>query len=275
MVPPLTSKPTRKDEALVRTPPTIVLLFNINGESSQILECIHPQIKDGDVCVNPLENNKTKECVANNNDNEIADETIVQKEIVTIPSNTNNNQATDTLNDVMKLTPDDIVMGNNEAQIIIFEYSSPTCPHCSHYRSKIFPQVAKKYIEKSLIGYVVREVIGNKQDLDASILINCAPKDLSHKFLDIIYTQQSNWAYNINYKDNLTNIWKIGGLAKEQYDKCLESKDLITKLISITNEITKNPIFVGTPTFFIKNKNSVINVQAHQVIKTLDEIVEK
>ena len=252
----------------------LTLSFNINAQNSQILECKNTQVKDGDTCINPAENNQVKECLAIDVDNNAEVKTIDQKEKVSPPS-TNQNEANDNLNEVIQLTADDIVMGNSEAKIIIFEYSSPTCPHCSHYRSKIFPQIAKQYIEKGLVGYVVREVIGNKQDLDASILINCAPKDLSHKFLDIIYTQQSNWAYNINYKDNLTNIWKIGGLAKEQYDKCLENKELITKLIGITNEITKNPIFVGTPTFFIKNKNSVINVQAPQVIKTLDEIVEK
>jgi hypothetical protein len=38
MVAPLTPKPTRKDETLTRTSPTIVLLFIINGESESYMQ---------------------------------------------------------------------------------------------------------------------------------------------------------------------------------------------------------------------------------------------
>jgi thioredoxin-related protein len=50
------------------------------------------------------------------------------------------------LSKIMEIDQDDILLGNKEAKIIIFEYSSPTCPHCSHFRKMLFPQIIKNYI---------------------------------------------------------------------------------------------------------------------------------
>lgn len=181
--------------------------------------------------------------------------------------------ADEKLSEIMQLTEDDIIMGNNSAKVVVFEYSSPTCPHCSQYRSGLFAKIIEKYIDKGLITYVIREFVGNKQDLDASILINCAPKEKAYKFLEIIYKQQNNWAYNINYRENLANIGKIGGLSKDEYTNCLNDNNLIQKVISITRKISKIPSFVGTPTFFIRNKDSIVNVPAHKIMTTLDEML--
>jgi len=178
------------------------------------------------------------------------------------------------LSKIMEIDQDDILLGNKEAKIIIFEYSSPTCPHCSHFRKMLFPQIIKNYIDKGLVLYVIREVIGNRQDLDASILINCAPKEDAYKFLEIIYTQQDNWAFNINYKDNLMNIGKIGGLSNDSYKECLLDEELSMRLIKITNSITKNSIFLGTPSFFMKYGEIVENIPVNQLIKKIDETLK-
>ena len=68
---------------------------------------------------------------------------------------------------------DDIIYGNAESKIVFLEYFSPTCPHCVDFRNKIFPKIKEKYIDTGKILYILREFIGNKQDLDAAILARC------------------------------------------------------------------------------------------------------
>lgn len=151
--------------------------------------------------------------------------------------------------------PDDIVLGNNDSKLVLVEYFSPTCPHCVNYHKRIFPEIKKKFIDTGRIQYIIREFIGNKQDLDATVLARCSDdQDIYFKFIDIILEQQDNWAYNKNYREILTNIGVMGGVSAEQYAMCLNDESKIKALIENTKLVAKEPRFIGTPTFFINGK---------------------
>ena len=153
------------------------------------------------------------------------------------------------------IEPDDIVFGNPEASVTLVEYFSPTCPHCVSYHKKTFPQLQKKYIDTGKIAYVIREFIGNKQDLDATVLARC-PGDIDNyiKFIHVILEQQDNWVFNKNYREVLTNIAVFGGVSPEQYAACLNDESMVTTLIENTKLVAKEPCFIGTPSFFINGE---------------------
>lgn len=148
----------------------------------------------------------------------------------------------------------DIILGNPDAKVRVFEYSAPTCAHCAYYKSNVFEYLKKKYIDTNQIAYVIREFVGNKQDQAASILAHCAGKTRFLKFESIIYARQDSWVYSNNYKDILTNIGKIGGVSEEQYNQCLNDKSLSEDLYKLTMEVVNYPNFIGTPTFFVGEK---------------------
>lgn len=157
-----------------------------------------------------------------------------------------------------KAEPDDIVLGNSNAKVILVEYFSPTCPHCVNYHKRIFPEIKKKFIETGQIQYIIREFIGNKQDLDATVLARCpGDQDNYFKFMNIILEQQDNWAYNKNYCEILTNIGVMGGVSAEQYAMCLNDESKIKNLIENTKLVAHEPRFIGTPTFFINGKQFI------------------
>ena len=151
--------------------------------------------------------------------------------------------------------PDDIVLGNSNSKLVLVEYFSPTCPHCVNYHKRIFPEIKKKFIDTGQIQYIMREFIGNKQDLDATVLARClGDQETYFKFMDIILEQQDNWAYNKNYREILTNIGIMGGVSAEQYAICLNDESKIKNLIENTKLVAQEPRFIGTPTFFINGK---------------------
>ena len=154
-----------------------------------------------------------------------------------------------------EVAPDDIVIGDPKSKIVLVEYFAPTCPHCVHYHQKIFPQIKEKYIDNNKIAYVIREFIGNKQDLDATILARCnGYTDTYLKFLEVILNQQNNWAFSKNYREILTNIGSLGGISPESFSACLNDQDKIKILMENTKLVTNLSKFVGTPTFFINGK---------------------
>ena len=154
-----------------------------------------------------------------------------------------------------EIEPDDIVFGDPKASVTLVEYFSPTCPHCVSYHKRTFPELQKKYIDTGKIAYVMREFIGNKQDLDATILARCSGNTDSYtKFIHVILEQQDNWMFNKNYREVLTNIAGLGGISPEKYASCLNDESMIAILIENTRLVAKEPRFIGTPSFFINGE---------------------
>ncbi|WP_425362929.1 DsbA family protein [Candidatus Tisiphia endosymbiont of Hybos culiciformis] len=146
----------------------------------------------------------------------------------------------------------DIVLGNIKANVVVVEYFSPTCPHCAYYHDIILPKLKEKYIDTNKIAYIIREFIGNKQDLDAAILQRCPNNtDSFLKFQSVILSQQDKWGVSNRYRELLTNIAQIGGVSAETYAKCLNDNQIVETLLANTNLAASAPNFVGTPTFFV------------------------
>lgn len=170
----------------------------------------------------------------------------------------------------------DIVLGKVNAKVVLVEYFSPTCPHCAYYNKVIFPKLEKKYIETNKIAYVIREFIGNKQDLDAAILARCLnDKESFLKFQRIILEQQDKWSGNHKYRDLLTNMGQIGGISPEAYAKCLNNNEIIETLLANTNLASKAESFVGTPAFFINGVQVKEGYSVEVLSKFIDHALEK
>lgn len=149
----------------------------------------------------------------------------------------------------------DVVLGNKDAKVVVVEYSSLTCPHCSYFHKAVYPELKVKYIDSGKVAYILREFIANKQDLDGAILARCLEdKNDPLKLLNILYAQQDNWAFNKNYREILENIGQLAGISKEKYATCLARSEWVELLANQTRAITFYKEFVGTPAFFINGK---------------------
>ena len=170
--------------------------------------------------------------------------------------------------------PDDMVLGNRNSKIVVVEYFSPTCPHCVTYHKRILPELKAKYIDTGKVAYVIREFIGNKQDLDATVLARCDGGLESYlNFIKVILEQQDNWAFGKNYREVLTNIGTLGGIGPEKYAKCLNDEAKIEILIDNTKLIAREPKFVGTPSFFINGKQFTKPYTFEELSQAIENVV--
>lgn len=175
-----------------------------------------------------------------------------------------------------QLKQDDIFLGNKNASVVVFEYFSPTCPHCVYFHNTILPQIKKKYIDTNKILYVSREFIGNKQDLDATILAKCDTDiETYYKFINVFLRQQSNWAYNKNYREILTNMGALGGTSAEKYAKCLNDKEKVDSLIENTRLMARQKHFIGTPSFIINGKLHLKSYSVNDLSDAIDKLLKE
>jgi protein-disulfide isomerase len=174
------------------------------------------------------------------------------------------------------LQPDDMFLGNKNAKIVLVEYFSPTCPHCVGYHKRTLPELKARYIDTNQITYISREFIGNKQDLDATILARCkGDLDSYLKFIEAILKSQDNWAFDKKYREILTNIGSLGGVSPEEYANCLNNDSLIHTLVENTKLLALDPKFIGTPSFFINGKIFTQPYTFEELSKALEAELKK
>ena len=176
--------------------------------------------------------------------------------------------------EIFEVTKKDIILGDPTSKVKIIEYSSFTCPSCSYYNKKYFPDIHNKYIKTGKISYVIREIVNNKQDLYATLLVRCMLKhhgmENYEKIRNLLFEKQNSWAFTKNFIDILTNIAQLSGLSDDLYLKCVNDKEMNDEIIDDLKKISeyKNDEF-GTP-FFVINKSPAVNR-----FDLLDEEIER
>lgn len=170
--------------------------------------------------------------------------------------------------------PEDIVLGNKEAKVVLVEYFAPTCPHCAYFHKEIYPKLKEKYIDTGKIAYVQREFINTKPDLEAATLARCAGDTKRFIIYDVLLAQQQSWAFNRNYLSVLTNIGSMAGVSPEQYQKCLGDEAIRNVLMANTKLISRTPGFVGTPVFVINNKLHMGRFSLEDLGNAIDAILK-
>ncbi|MFY9589247.1 DsbA family protein [Rickettsia endosymbiont of Halotydeus destructor] len=232
---------------------------------ASISEQVTPQNNENNLDEPPTEAVISEE----DNNQKIAPQDETQNEPVT-----SSNELSDESIVNFNINKNDMVLGNKEAKAIMVEYFSPTCPHCAYYHTVIFPEIKKKYIDTNKIAYVIREFIGNKQDLDAAILARCkGDMDSFLQFHKVILEQQDKWAYSNKYRELLTSIGQIGGISPEAYKQCLSNDKITEILLANTNFIAKTPNFKGTPSFFI-NGVPIEGYAVNNISKAIEKVLE-
>lgn len=187
----------------------------------------------------------------------------------------------------------DIFLGNENSDVMIFEYTSITCPHCKKFHYQIFPRIKNEFIEKNKILYVIRDFPTDTISFRSSLIflriqnlfdekkrMNLRELLMSNqdKITQAIYENRSNpkEAFNAAMKI-VKEIFMVSiGISEEEFDKYTnlelpETKKFAESIISRIEELSK---FLGeesgAPTFLIFNKKTG-KFKKIEGIKQIDE----
>ncbi|MBL0318026.1 MAG: DsbA family protein [Alphaproteobacteria bacterium] len=147
--------------------------------------------------------------------------------------------------------PSDIILGNAKAPVTIVEYSSLTCPHCAHFINDLLPTIKKKYIDTGKVKFISRDFPLDGTALKAAKLPHCAGKDRYYDFLKVLFKTQDSWARQDNFQELLGNIARLGGMPADEFNKCMDNKDLELQIADTRLQAAEHLGIKSTPTFFI------------------------
>ncbi len=150
-------------------------------------------------------------------------------------------------------TIQEMVLGNEEAEVEVIEYASFTCPHCATFHQNVYGDLKANYIDTDKIKFTYREVYFDKYGMWASMIARCEPSKF-FGIADLIYKGQSDWVQaggDGAIADELRKIGLIAGIDNEKLESCLTDGDKLRTLVAWYQENATTDDVQSTPTFII------------------------
>ncbi|ATX65867.1 DsbA family protein [Roseinatronobacter bogoriensis] len=157
-----------------------------------------------------------------------------------------------------QIHPLDMPLGNQEASVVMVEYSSLTCPHCATFNQGPFQQIKENFIDTGEILYLKREVYFDRYGLWAAMVARCGGEERYHGMLDLIYETQSTWAGSndpVQVANNLRRLGRQAGMDDAQLNACLEDADKALELTEFYQANAETYGIRSTPSFIINGQS--------------------
>ena len=167
-----------------------------------------------------------------------------------------------------------IILGNENAKIIIIAYESLTCSHCANFHKDIYPQLKKEYIDTGLAQIQFRHFPLDIAALNASKIVQCK-NDQSLEILESLYSNQQSWVKGATIEEINNNLKKF--IEKEgfslDFEKCINNKEIEDFVLNDRIEGAKKFKVNATPTIIINDKKFEKSLNYKNLKKTLEKLI--
>lgn len=160
-------------------------------------------------------------------------------------------------------------LGDPDAPNVVIEYASMTCPHCQHFHETTFDAFKEKYIDTGEVYFVFRAFPLNPLDAAAVMLSNCAPEERYFPMVDLLFEQQSSWAFVEKPAEALLDLVKQAGFTQESFTACLKNQEILDGIDWVRNRGATEFEVQSTPTFFVNGEKS----SGALTLEQLDELL--
>lgn len=144
-------------------------------------------------------------------------------------------------------------MGNPDAPVKMYVFSSLTCPHCSGLHTRVLKDIEDKYIKTGKILMTYIDFPADKRGLAGAMLTRCVKPEAYFPFLETLFANQNKWAFSNNAEEVITAYASLQGLSKADVRLCLGDQTLKNSLISTRDMYMKKYNITVTPTVVVTN----------------------
>lgn len=152
--------------------------------------------------------------------------------------------------------PQDHVLGDENAPITLYEYSSFGCFHCADFHLDVLPKIQKEYIDKGLVRVVFVPFPLDKGAMDAALLAECVDGDKYFGFIDVLFKKQKDWAISFQQQKVLMQYAALSGLNAEKAKLCLKDDITAARILKDRKSGMEDLGISGTPSFVISSASS-------------------
>jgi protein-disulfide isomerase len=167
----------------------------------------------------------------------------------------------------------DVELGNKDAKATVIEYASMTCSHCAAFHAKVWPQLKAKYIDTGKIRFILREFPLDPLATAGFMLARCAGNDKYYAVVDLLFSQQKNWAFTDKPVAALLGLMKQAGFTQESFEACLKNQQIYDGVNWVKERGAREFNVDATPTFFINGEKKSGEISIEEFDKILTPIV--
>ncbi|MBU6140348.1 MAG: DsbA family protein [Proteobacteria bacterium] len=179
--------------------------------------------------------------------------------------------------ELLKVLPEDFVLGDKAAPVLLIEYASLSCPHCADFAREAFEKLKSEYVDSGKIKFVFRNFPLNQPALVAAMFAECQANDnkdrAGEKYfstLKALFKTQDTWAFDEKFSEKLEAIAQLDGMSSDRFKKCISDKSLQEKILTSRMEASKSLQLRSTPSFFINGEISEGFVDYKSLKKLID-----
>lgn len=149
---------------------------------------------------------------------------------------------------------EDRVMGDPKAPVTLIEYASLACHHCADFHAKTLPKIKERFIDTGKVKLIFRDFPFDASAFAAAMTARCAPPARYFQFVSVLFTNQEMWSHSPNPREALARIAKLGGMTQDDFDQCVDNKELFAGLRQRQLDAEKQYEIRSTPTFLVGDK---------------------
>ena len=159
-------------------------------------------------------------------------------------------------------------IGDKNAPIHMYVFSSMTCSHCGEFHKEVYPKLKEEFISKGYLHFVFVHLPTDILSMQAAKLSYCLPEDKFYDFIEELYKRR-DWRFA---KDDtrLNEYAKKYGFSSDDIEKCRNNKKITSDILLVReNAITKLGI-EATPSFIFetsKGKELIVGIDGYSKLK--------
>jgi protein-disulfide isomerase len=151
--------------------------------------------------------------------------------------------------EVASLDSQGMIIGNEDATILIREFADFRCPHCKDAAATLTPQIIENYVNTGLVRfqYTPVAVINNESTYAAQAAMCAEDQNKFWSYHDVLFDRQGRDLFSI---ENLSAWAGEEGMDETQFRNCLVSGEYLDELNANQRDFQASG-GTGTPTFLV------------------------
>lgn len=171
--------------------------------------------------------------------------------------------------------PSGEILGNKDAPITIYEFSSFGCYHCADFHLKTLPLLEKEFISKGQLKIVFSDFPLDAKSMQASLMSHCFKGSKYFRFINTLFQKQREWGMSNQTGDLLKQYAFANGLNQDVATRCLENKLKAQDIMESRQYAVNHLGITGTPSFVISGSQGSQILYGAPDYETLKAIIEK
>ena len=162
-------------------------------------------------------------------------------------------------------------IGSPDAPVTIYEYASLSCSHCMAFHLNTLPKIKKAYIDTGKVRLVYNDFPLGGLATAAAMLARCAGSKKYFGLIELFFRGQKKWGRSDTPRDELEKIVRFVGMTSDDFDACLDNKQLLATIEARKAAAVKKYGIESTPTFIIEGTK----VPGNLPFEDFQDIIEK